>query len=527
MKTKRKKSFIGIITSFTDLPPASLSMPEMERFIEKGVHSAGGYSFLFRLPSVGEIGASSGPANQWALPCRELVADFTEAIISAYPLEGLVLLAHNERMLPGMIQGAIRANIPTIVVPLGPVSSDSVYRKQRALLREIPDESGAPDKETEQAGLASQKTGNEEEVLPDTMAALVEALGLTLPGGATASAFSLAKRKIAFESGLKIVMLVKNDVLPKSILSENALVNAIRVDLAMGGYSNSLLHLRAMAAELDIQLPLALLETLSRETPVLLNLQPQGEYGIEDFDAAGGISALLSHLRPHLKSSPTVSELDILEIAGRVRPVDSDVIRSLERPYSPRCSLTILAGNIAPRGCVARYQEDYRRQTLMQGKAKTFRSEGELMTALKADQIREGDILVMRYFGPRGGPGMPELRLTFQALKKYQLDQRVALITDGRLPLSAWNFCVSHVTPEAIQGGVIALIENGDEITLDMAERRIHLHLSKEELQKRLTNLKHPPQKKHKGYLGRYAEQVTSALSGAILRPASLDGKKP
>jgi dihydroxy-acid dehydratase len=525
-KSALNKPFIGVATSFTDLIPGHIGMRDLERFIEKGVHSGGGYPFFFGIPGVCDGIAMGHKGMHYSLATRELIADMVESIAEAHQLDGLVLLTNCDKITPGMLMAAARLNIPSIVVTAGPMLGGR-YKGRRLNLTSDTFEAVGKVKN----GLLSENEAQALEICAcpgagscqgmytaNTMACVTEALGMSLPGCATAPAVMAAKRRIAFESGEKIVELVNKNITPRMILSKNAFENAIRADMALGGSTNTALHIPAIAHEAGVGLPLNTFDEISRKTPHITNMIPGGQYYMEDLDAAGGIPAVLKSLLPMLKESKTVSGVDIKTIAQKAVIMDGDVIRPIDKAYHKEGGIAVLKGNLAPDGSVVKQTAVSANMMKYEGTARVFDSEETAMKAILQKKIKPGDVVVIRYEGPKGGPGMREMLSPTSAIAGMGLSESVALITDGRFSGGTRGPCIGHVSPEAMEGGPIAIIKNGDRISIDIPKRKVELLVSAGEIKERLKTWKKPQPKIRQGYLSRYAKLVSSAASGAIMR---------
>ena len=524
-ESELKKPFIGVATSFTDLIPGHVGMRDLERFIEKGVHTGGGYSFFFGIPGVCDGIAMGHKGMHYSLPTRELIADMVESVAEAHRLGGLVLLTNCDKITPGMLMAAARLDIPCIVVTAGPMMSgrgtagrkysfvtdtfEAMARYKAGVIDEqelkICEDNACP-------GMGSCQglfTAN-------TMAILTETLGMSLPRCGTALAVSALKRRIAFASGERIVDLVRNNVTPRQILTRAAFENAIRVDLALGGSSNTVLHLLAIAREAGVDLPLETFDVLSKETPQLSSMNPAGEFFMEDLDAAGGVSGVLKQLGDKIKDNPTVMGLSTLQLASTIAKVDEEVIRPLSNPVKPGGGIAILFGSLAPKGAVVKQSGVSQAMMQFEGTARCFDSEEAAMAALMGGKIVSGDVVVIRYEGPKGGPGMREMLAPTAALMGLGLGDSVALVTDGRFSGGTRGPCIGHISPEAAEGGVIALVEDGDRILLDIPARRLDLLVDEKTLEGRRANWRAPEPKIKSGWLARYARVVTSAYTGAV-----------
>jgi dihydroxy-acid dehydratase len=519
------KPFIGVATSFTDLIPGHVGMRDLERFIEKGVHSGGGYAFFFGIPGVCDGIAMGHKGMHYSLPTRELIADMVESVAEAHRLDGLVLLTNCDKITPGMLMAAARLDIPCIVVTAGPMLAGRGAAGRRFSFVTDTFEAMARYK----AGVIDEQQLKicEDNACPgmgscqglftaNTMAILTEAMGMSLPRCGTALAVSALKRRIAFASGERIVELVEKNITPRSILTRAAFENAIRVDLALGGSSNTVLHLLAIAHETGVPLPLETFDILAKETPQLASMNPAGEHFMEDLDVAGGVLGVFKQLGEKIRDNPTVMGLSTLQLAASIANVDEEVIRPLNNPVKPEGGLAILFGNLAPKGAVVKQSGVSAAMMRFEGVARCFDSEEEAMAALMEGRITAGDLVVIRYEGPKGGPGMREMLAPTAALMGLGLGDSVALITDGRFSGGTRGPCIGHISPEAAEGGPIALVEEGDKILLDIPARRLELLVDEQTLALRRERWQAPAPKITSGWLARYAKVVTSAYTGAV-----------
>ena len=521
------RSFIGIATSFTDLIPGHVGMRDLERSIEKGVHSGGGHAFFFGIPGVCDGIAMGHRGMHYSLPTRELIADMVESVAEAHRLDGLVLLTNCDKITPGMLMAAARLDIPCIVVTAGPMLAGRGREGRQYSF--VTDTFEAMARFNAGTISAEELQVCEEKACPtagscqglftaNTMAILTETMGMSLVGCGTAPAVSSLKRRIAFASGEKIVQLVRDGVTPRQILTAEAFSNAIRVDLALGGSSNTVLHLLSIASEAGVDLPLDAFDKLSRTTPQLASMNPGGKYFMEDLDAAGGVPAVLKQLGALIQDNPTVSGLSIAEIVGCVKEIDDEVIHPLTAPIRPEGGIAILTGNLAPDGAVVKQSGVSEKMMVFEGTARCFDSEEGAMAALMGGEIKGGEVVVIRYEGPKGGPGMREMLAPTAALMGMGLGESVALITDGRFSGGTRGPCIGHISPEAAVGGTIALVEDGDRIRLDIPQRRLDLLVDAAVLAERQSRWQRPEAKIKTGWLARYAAVVTSANTGAICK---------
>ncbi len=524
-QSQMDKPFIGVATSFTDLIPGHVGMRDLERFIEKGIHTGGGFSFFFGIPGVCDGIAMGHKGMHYSLPTRELIADMVESVAEAHRLDGLVLLTNCDKITPGMLMAAARLDIPAIVVTAGPMLAGRGVDGRRYSFVTDTFEAMARYK----AGVIDAKELQECEdnacpgmgscqglFTANTMAVLTETLGMSLPRCGTALAVSALKRRIAFASGEKIVELVKNNVTPRQILTREAFENAIRVDLALGGSSNTVLHLLAIAHEAEVELPLELFDALAKVTPQLASMNPAGEHFMEDLDIAGGVLGVLKQLGSVINDNPTVMGLSIRQMVSSIENVDEKVIRPMSNPVKKEGGIAVLFGNIAPKGAVVKQSGVSPAMMQFTGTARCFDSEEEAMAALMEGRIQPGNVMVIRYEGPKGGPGMREMLAPTAAIMGLGLGDSVALITDGRFSGGTRGPCIGHISPEAAEGGPIALVEEGDRISLDIPARRLELLVDEDVLRERRNKWRRPEPKIKKGWLARYAKVVTSAYTGAI-----------
>jgi dihydroxy-acid dehydratase len=520
------KPFIGIASSFTDLVPGHVTMREFERAIENGVSAGGGMPFIFGLPAICDGIAMGHSGMHYSLPSRELIADAIESIAEAHKLDGLVLLTACDKITPGMLMAAGRLNIPTIMVTAGPMLTGRYKMRKLDLVRDTFEAAGAL-----RAGKITEAELNclEENSCPgpgscaglytaNTMSCLTEALGMSLTGCGTALAVSSKKKRIAYASGERIVALVKEEMTPRKIMTQNAFINALRVDMAIGGSSNTALHLPAISHEVGIELSLDDFDEISRETPHITSLRPSGEFFMEDLEYAGGIHGVLNSLKDVLLSSDTVNGRNIRDIAKDGIIFDPNVIRSLDNAFHKEGGIAVLKGNIAPDGCVVKQTAVSERAQRITGSAKVFNCEEDAMKAIMDKKIKAGDVVVIRYEGPKGGPGMREMLSPTSALVGMGLSDSVALITDGRFSGGTQGPCIGHISPEAMEGGPIALLKDGDIIEIDIPARKINVKLTDVELAKRRSEWRMPEPKVKTGWLARYARFVTSANTGAVLK---------
>lgn len=525
-RSEMSKPFIGVATSFTDIIPGHAGMRDLERFIEKGVHTGGGYPFFFGIPGICDGIAMGHRGMHYSLPSRELIADMIETIAEAHQLDGLVLLTNCDKITPGMLMAAARINVPSIVVTAGPMMSGRLRGKRLSMVNDTFEAIGKY-----KAGKLSDSDISELEICAcpgpgscqgmytaNTMACVTESLGMSLPGCATALAVSSKKRRIAFESGQRITALVKKNITPRKIMTLKAFENAIRIDMALGGSTNTVLHIPAIAHESGISLPLDLFNDISKKTPHIADMLPGGSYYLEDLEYAGGIPAVLKRFRSVLNNVNTVSGKKIHTIADSSEIIDPEVIRPLNRAHSKEGGIAVLKGSLAPDGAVVKQTAVGKKMMKFKGRAKLFNSEESAMKAILAKKIKAGDVVVIRYEGPKGGPGMREMLGPTSAIAGMGLSESVALVTDGRFSGGTRGPCIGHVSPEAMEGGPIAFVKEGDMISIDIPKRKLDLLVSKDVIIERQKKHRALKPKIREGWLARYAAHVTSASTGAIMK---------
>lgn len=517
--------FIGVASSFSDLVPGHIGMRDLERQIEKGIHTAGGQSFVFGVPAICDGIAMGHSGMRYSLPSRDLIADCVESVAGAHQLDGIVLLSNCDKITPGMLIGALRLNMPAIIVTAGPML-DGMCRGENKLTMvtgsfeavgkfrngEISEEHllALEENSCPSAGACQgMYTAN-------TMACLTEVIGMSLPYCSSASAVSAQKRRIAFESGMQVVELVKKDLKPSDIITRESLRNAITADLALGGSTNTFLHILAIANAGGINITLNDFEDLSAKIHQIVKINPSSTLTMTDFHNAGGVPAVIKSLENFLVDTQTASGLSVKEIANSAW-VDTEIIPPYEKSTYTQSGLAVLYGNLAKDGCVIKTSGVAPECYEFEGYAKTFDSEEAAMAALEGDKIKEGDVIVIRYEGPKGGPGMREMLAPTSLLVGKGLGKKCALITDGRFSGATRGICVGHICPEAANGGVIALVKDGDIIKININTRSIELCVSDEELEVRRKRLKPFEPKVKSGYLAKYAKNVQDASHGAIV----------
>jgi dihydroxy-acid dehydratase len=517
--------FVGVANAYTDLVPGHIDMQRLARAIEHGIAAGGGVPFQFGVMAICDGIAMGHSGMFYSLPSRELIADSVESMAQAHKLDALVLLTNCDKITPGMLMAAGRLDIPAIVVTAGPMLSGRYSGRRLSLVRDTFEAVGRyrrgeiDDAELESLELnACPGPGSCQGMYTaNTMACLTEAMGMSLPYCATALAGMAEKYRIAYQSGVRIVQLLREDITARRILSDQAIRNAIRIDMALGGSTNTALHIPAIAHEAGVEMPLEVFDEISRQTPQLCKLRPAGEYMMEDLHWAGGIPGLFARLQGLIEDTLTVSGMTTAEIAARAPIYDEDVIRPLDNPISPDGGIAVLRGTLAPDGCVVKIAAVSENMRRFRGPAACFNSEEEAMEAILGDRIADGSWIVIRYEGPKGGPGMREMLSPTSALTGMGKEQSVGLLTDGRFSGGTRGPCIGHISPEAAEGGPIALVEDGDEIEVDMYDRRLDLLVPEEELSRRRARWQPPQPKITTGWLSRYAKLVQSAATGAVM----------
>ncbi len=520
------RPLIGIANSFNEIIPGHVHLRQIVEAVKAGVRSAGGTPLEFGVIGVCDGIAMNHEGMKYSLVSREIIADSVEIMARAHAFDALVLVPNCDKIVPGMLMAALRLDIPAILVSGGPMLPGKFRGREVNLIsvfEAIGKVRAGEMKEEELCEL-------ENEACPtcgscagmftaNSMNCLSEALGLALPGNGTIPAVSSARIRLAKQAGIQVMQLLKKRLTPRKIATEAAFQNAIAVDMALGCSTNTVLHLPAIAHEADLELPLKLFDEISRKTPCLCSLIPAGPHSVVDLHEAGGIPAVMAELaRAGLinKKVKTVTGKSVGENIKKAKILNEEIIRPLERPYRPEGGIAILWGNLAPEGSVVKASAVAPEMLHHEGPARVFDSEEEAYEAILGGKIKEGDVVVIRYEGPKGGPGMREMLSPTSAIIGVGLGRSVALLTDGRFSGGTQGACVGHISPEAAEGGPIALVEEGDHIEIDIPNRRLVLKVSEGELERRRKAWR-PKRRKMRGVLARYAKLVTSGAKGAIL----------
>ena len=525
-----QKPFIGIANSYIDLIPGHVHLQDFGKIAKQVIREAGGVPFEFNTIGVDDGIAMGHIGMRYSLASRELIADSVETVVEAHRLDGLMCITNCDKIVPGMLMAAVRLNIPTIFVSGGPMKAGELNGQKVDLISVF-------------EGVGQVKAGTiseddlselEKEGCPtcgscsgmftaNSMNCLMEALGIALPGNGSILAVDEGRLELVKEAGTRIVDLVHQNIKPRDIITKETIRNAFTLDMAMGGSTNTVLHTLAIAIEAGIDFDLEELNTLSRKTPYLCKVSPATrDVHMEDVDRAGGISAILSEL----SKKENLLNLDCLTVTGQslgknikdASIKDQTVIRAIDAPYSKEGGLAILFGNLAPNGSVVKTGAVDQSMLTHLGPARIYDSQEEALSGILSHEVQEGDVVVIRMEGPKGGPGMPEMLSPTSAIMGMGLGDKVALITDGRFSGGTRGACIGHISPEAADGGPIAVLQNGDIININIPERSLNVDLSDKEIQNRLRELPPFTPKITHGYLGRYARMVTSANEGAVLK---------
>ncbi|UCD38993.1 MAG: dihydroxy-acid dehydratase [Fidelibacterota bacterium] len=524
-----QRPFIGIANSYTDLIPGHVHLHDLGKVVKDSVREAGGVPFEFNTIGVDDGLAMGHLGMRYSLPSRELIADSVETVAAAHCLDGLVCIPNCDKIIPGMLMAAVRLNIPAIFISGGPMKAGRTPAGDKV------------DVITVFEGVGQYKAGTiddarlqelEDYACPscgscaglftaNSMNCLMEALGMALPGNGTVLAIDERRQDLARQAGTRIMDLVNQDLKPRDIITNGSLRNAFALDMAMGGSTNTVLHTLAIAHEADVDFDLEELNRLSKRVPNICRVSPANRaVHMEDVDRAGGVSAILNELsgidRALELSCITVTGKTLGENIADVLIEDSDVIRSVADPYSKEGGLAILFGNLAPLGAVVKTAAVEAAMMVHTGPARIYESQEEAVRGILNSEVQPGEVVVIRYEGPKGGPGMPEMLAPTSAIMGLGLGDKVALITDGRFSGGTRGACIGHVSPEAAERGPLAILRNGDIIHIDIPGHRLSVELSDQELEARLSELPPFELKIKSGYLSRYARMVTSANTGAV-----------
>jgi len=522
-----QQPIIGVVNSFNELIPGHMHLNSITYSVKSGILAAGGTPQEFCTIGVCDGVAMNHVGMKYSLVTREIIADSIEAVAMAHPFDGLVLVPCCDKIVPGMIMAALRLNIPALVVSGGPMMAgkfrgedidystcyEAIGRYKKGSL----DDSDMKEIEDEACPTCGSCAGM---FTANSMNCLSEAIGIALPGNGTIPAVYSKRLRLAREAGFRIMDLVRQDIKPRDIVTPESVRNALAVDMALGCSTNTILHLPAIANEAKVGFSLELVNQVSNSTPNLCRLSPAGNHHIQDLYAAGGVEAVMNELYKNgliNGKTPTVSGKDTAGNIEKAEILDKDVIKPVRDPYNKDGGLAILFGNLAPEGCVVKRSAVDPSMHYHKGRARVFESEEGSLEAIMGGKIEKGDVIVIRYEGPRGGPGMREMLAPTSAIAGIGMDKDVALITDGRFSGATRGASIGHISPEAQAGGPIGLVEEGDMIEINIRQYSIKLLVPEEEMEKRRRSWKAPDSKINHGYLARYSKLVQSAARGAVL----------
>jgi dihydroxy-acid dehydratase len=520
-----KRPLIAVSNSWNEIVPGHIHLDKVAEAVKAGIRMAGGVPLEFNTIAICDALTEGHDGMKYVLPSREVIADSIELMVQAHRFDALVAIGSCDKIVPGMLMAIARINIPSIFVTGGPMLpgcyhgskitalhvSEAVGRFKRGEIRE--------EELLEIEKRASPGPGSCPGIYTaNTMGCVAEALGITLPYCATIPAVDARRLRLAKESGIQIMKLLKEEITPAKIMTKEAFENAIRVALAIGGSTNMVLHIPAIARELDINIELEIFDKLSRDTPYICGLWPAGKYTMEALDDAGGIPGVMYVLKDKLN-------LDVLTVTGatfrenlkKASVTNSEVIRPPDKPINKEGGLAVLKGSLAPKGAIVRITTLPSSMLKFEGRAKVFDREEDAVKAIYNGEVERGKVIVIRYEGPKGGPGMREMIMAPEALRHMRLDEHVALVTDGRFSGATRGPAIGHVSPEAAEGGPIAVVEDDDEILIDIVNRKLELLIPKEEITRRIKSWVRPQSTIKKGYLVRYSQSVLSADRGAVL----------
>ncbi|MBT7082901.1 MAG: dihydroxy-acid dehydratase [Candidatus Marinimicrobia bacterium] len=524
------KPFIGVANSYIDLIPGHVHLQEFGKVAKQAIRKAGGVPFEFNTIGVDDGIAMGHIGMRYSLASRELIADSVETVAEAHRLDGLMCITNCDKIVPGMLMAAVRLNIPTIFVSGGPMKAGNIDGEKVDLISVFEGVGQV------KAGTISEEklTAIEKEGCPtcgscsgmftaNSMNCLMEALGIALPGNGSILAVDDARLDLVRQAGKRIVDLIEKDLKPRDLVTSQSIRNAFALDMAMGGSTNTVLHTLAIAIEAGLDFDLKELNDIAKKTPYICKVSPATkDIHMEDVDRAGGISAILSELSKKddtlVLECPTVTGHSLGQNIQNAESLDNNIIRTISDPYSTEGGLAILFGNLAPDGSVVKTGAVDDKMMVHSGPARIYESQEDALSGIMAKEVQPGDVVVIRYEGPKGGPGMPEMLSPTSAIMGMGLGDKVALITDGRFSGGTRGACIGHVSPEAANRGPMAALREGDTILINIPEKRLEVALTEEEIQTRLDALPPFEQKIKHGYLGRYGRMVTSANSGAVLK---------
>lgn len=519
-----QKPFIGIANSWNEIVPGHIHLDKIAAAVREGIVQAGGVPFTFGVPAICDGVAMGHKGMRYSLVSREVIADCCELMVEAHALDGWVGVTNCDKITPGMLMAAGRMNVPALMITGGPMEvgkvNDKTYDLQsvfEAIGQYKAGKVDAPFVHQAECAACPGEGSCSGLFTANTMACLTEAMGLSLQGCATRMAIDPRKLELARETGRRIVQMVRENLKPRDIVKEHSIRNAIRVDMAIGGSTNSALHIPAIANEFGYPIDITLFDEISRQVPHITSLRPGGPFSMRDLEEAGGIPAVLNRLRPFLEEADTATGKKLLAIAEESPVRNAEVLRPLDNPFHAEGGIAVLTGNLAPEGSVVKQAAVSESMMRFTGTAKVYDSEDEAMLAIMAGEIKSGHVVVIRYEGPKGAPGMPEMLSPTSLIAGMGLSESVALITDGRFSGATRGGSIGHVTPEAYDDGPIAIVQDGDRIHIDIPARKLELQISNEEMISRYQTRKRV-EKDAVGALRKYRALVGKASQGAVLR---------
>ena len=525
-----EKPFIGIANSYIDLIPGHVHLQEFGKLAKKAVRDAGGVPFEFNTIGVDDGIAMGHIGMRYSLASRELIADSIETVAEAHRLDGLLCITNCDKIVPGMLMGAARVNIPTVFVSGGPMKAGkvdgekvdlvSVFEGVGKVKAGLIDEKKLKEIEKEGCPTCGSCSGM---FTANSMNCLMEAIGIALPGNGSILAVDEKRKKLVLKAGKNVLEMVNRDIKPRDLITKQSMENAFALDVAMGGSTNTILHALAIANEAGLKFNLEELNRISDKTPYICKVSPATpNVHMEDVHNAGGISAILNEL----SNKQGILNLDLPTVSGETlksniknsKIKNSDIIRTIDNPYSSKGSLVALFGNLCPNGAIVKTGAVNKKMMIHSGPARIYNSQEEALEGILGGEVQPGDVVVIRYEGPKGGPGMPEMLSPTSAIMGMGLGDKVALITDGRFSGGTRGACIGHISPEAAERGPISALKEGDLIHVDIPNKNLNVELTDKEIEFRIKSLKDFKPKISKGYLGRYAKMVTSANTGAVLK---------
>lgn len=527
-----RQPLIGVVNSANEVVPGHMHLDGIAKAVKDGVRTAGGTPMEFPVIGICDGLAMNHAGMRMSLPSRELIADSIEAMVTAQPFDGFVFIPNCDKIVPGMLMAMLRLNIPSICVSGGPMLAGehkggavdlvSVFEAVAKTRKGEMSEQELDELERKACPGCGSCSGM---FTANSMNCLSEALGLALPGNGTIPAVHSERLRLAKASGRRVMGLLEEGVAPRDIVGQHSIRNAVALDMALSGSTNTVLHLPAIAAECGLELSLEVFDRVSRETPNLCKLSPAGSHHLEDLNRVGGVPVVMAEL-----SRRGLLRTDCMTVTGQslednlarigVREVDGEVIRSFESPYHEDGGIAILYGNLAPEGCVVKQSAVAEEMKVQNGNARVFHSEKEAVEAILNGEIHKGDVVVISFEGPKGGPGMREMLAPTSAIAGMGMAKDVALITDGRFSGGTRGAAIGHVSPEAAEGGLIGLLRDGDRIRIDIPNRRMDAELDTEEIEERKKHFSAPRKEVESAFLRRYAQQATSAAHGAVCKPS-------